>query len=338
MGINETREGISPEQLEFEKIIKPETEIPRVEFLDKKITPLIAGLGRIGGTKIEGIYHARKGTEWDDVKIIRSSYEHGINFFDTAELYGWWYGESLLGTALINKPRESYVVATKIFRIEEEPDIKQAVINKALQMRERLGIEQLDLLYLHEPYEPLEEYIGALDKLVTDGVTKSIGLSRFNLEQVKRAEEILGKNKGRISTLQVSFSLAERRFLPPKLQEHCKQNNITVAGFRPLLNVIGNESLMPELEEVAEKYEATSAQIAIAWVRSHNVLPIARSHNTKHMEENIAALNIQLNDEDVQLLDNLCNWVQLPKTIRIKTKGYDAKTLKANCLSLFLFH
>jgi len=279
-----------------------------MNFLSKNVTPLIGGLGRIGGTKIKtpkgSMYLKKTGTEWQDVKVIRSMYDLGINFFDTAELYGWGYGEYLLGEALKNKPRDSFVVATKIFRIEEE-DIKEAVIKKGRDMLDRLGTSYVDVLYLHEPYEPMEDYIEGLLKLSMRGLIRSIGFSRFSLEQLKKAERILGRYWTLISIVQSSFSIAERRFLPEELLKYCRHKQIHVAGFRPLLNVLQNSTIKQKLSKLTEKYNATPAQIAISWVRSRNIIPIVRSHNVSHIKENIEALNIKLERKDIAILDRL---------------------------------
>ncbi|WP_029620723.1 aldo/keto reductase [Pseudorhizobium marinum] len=289
-----------------------------------------------------GMSHGYGGQEEADaIRTLHRAVELGVNFFDTAEVYGPFANEILVGKGL--KPyRDKVMIATKFgFTIGDEakaarpsgtdsrPEHVRAVADASLK---RLGVEVIDLFYQHrvDPDVPIEETVGALADLVKEGKVRAIGLSEASAATLRRAHAVHP-----VSALQseyslwtrdpegeildtcrelgigfVPFSPLGRGFLTGKVQ---KPEDFGADDFRTTLprfsaeNMAANASLVKLLQEMAEEKGVTAAQLALAWVlhRGDFIVPIPGARKIPHLEQNIAATDISLTPEEITTLGEL---------------------------------
>ena len=235
----------------------------------------------------------------EEISAIKYALNEGVNFIDTAEMYGT---ETLVSKAIKGYDRNSVFIATKVSPHNFNYDNLIKACNKSL---ERLNIKYIDLYQLHFPnYKiSMKETFAALEYLVREGKVLNIGVSNFNLDELKKAELILKENK--ICSNQIEYSILVRR-LHDQIVNYCKNNKIEIIAYSPLLrgnmyrkrNVKTNEIF----EELTKKYNATTAQIALSWLISKNTIPIPKSGSIEHMKENINAINIKLSANDIKTL------------------------------------
>lgn len=289
-----------------------------------------------------GMSHGYGGQEEADaIRTLHRAVELGVNFFDTAEVYGPFANEILVGKGL--KPfRDKVIIATKFgFTIGDEakaarpsgtdsrPEHVRAVADASLL---RLGVDVIDLFYQHrvDPDVPIEETVGALADLVKEGKVRAIGLSEASAATLRRAHavhpvpalqseyslwtrdpegEILDTCR-ELGIGFVPFSPLGRGFLTGKVQ---KPEDFGADDFRTTLprfsaeNMAANASLVTLLQEMAEEKGVTAAQLALAWVlhRGDFIVPIPGARKIPHLEQNIAAAEIVLTPEEVTTLGEL---------------------------------
>lgn len=288
------------------------------------------GLGAMGMTWAYG-----KADEGEAIATIHRALDLGVNFLDTAEVYGPYTNEQLVGKAIRDR-RQGVVIATKFgFRINDgargvdgTPANAKRVADESLR---RLGIDIIDLYYQHrrDPAVPIEETVGAMKELVEAGKVRYLGLSEVGPETLRRANAIHP-----ISALQSEYSLWERgieRDIIPAIREL----GIGLVPYSPLgrgfltgtvdvakldeddwrrgnprfssENANANEALVAIVERVAQRRGATPAQVALAWVlsRGQHVVPIPGTKRVRYLEENVAAIDVTLTAEDLADLDTL---------------------------------
>jgi aryl-alcohol dehydrogenase-like predicted oxidoreductase len=220
--------------------------------------------------------------------FIREAVAAGIGHIDTAYTYAGGESEATIGAALSPFP-EGVVVATKggFHRGKGRPEELRGQIDESLR---RLRTETIPLYYLHrvDPETPFEESLGALRECQDAGRIRHVGISEVNVDQIERARRVLP-----IAAVQNHYSLSERKY--DEVVDHCAREGIVFVPYFPLRDV-GSEALA----RVAERHGATQAQIALAWLlrRSPTMLPIPGTLSAEHMRENLAALDIELSDED----------------------------------------
>jgi aryl-alcohol dehydrogenase-like predicted oxidoreductase len=236
-------------------------------------------------------------------RVLRRAVELGVTLIDTADAYGPEIAEQLIGEALAPYP-PGVVIATK-GGITRQGPAKTEYVGRAgyliqcveMSLR-RLKLERIDLYQLHriDPRTPLEESLGALKLLQDQGKIQHIGLSEVTPAEIEAAEKIVP-----IMTIQNRYSLADRRH--EETLEYCERRGI---GFLPWYPYAGGKMLKPDhpatqaLSRIAEAHDATVAQLSLAWLlqRSPILLPIPGTSKIAHLEENIAATQLQLNAQE----------------------------------------
>lgn len=275
--------------------------------------------------------------EAEGIKTIHRALDLGVNFLDTAEIYGPYTNELLIGRALKGK-RERAVVATKFgFKIENgaisgpngHPKNVKEVAEASLK---RLGVDHIDLYYQHrvDPKIPIEETVGAMSELVEAGKVRYLGLSEAGPETLRRA-----CREHQISALQSEYSLWERG-IEERIIACTRELGIGVVAYSPvgrgLLtgqiksfsdlpeddyrrsdpryqgdNFAKNLKLVEHVKRIAAKYGATPAQVAIAWLlqMGNDIVPIPGTKRVKYLEENTAAIELKLETADMENLEEL---------------------------------
>lgn len=240
--------------------------------------------------------------------VLRRALELGVDFIDTADMYGNGSSELVVGEGL-DASHDHVVVATK-GGILKQPDANTVrngepayLRNAALRSRVRLRVSEIDLYQYHVPdaHVPFEESVQALGNLRDAAVVRHVGLSNVTIEQVEAACEIVD-----IATVQNEYSVANRE--NEDVLEYCEANGIGFIPYSPLdeANLDGYREI---LDEVAMAHNASRYQVALAWLlqRSPVVLPIPGTASVAHLEENVAATGIELASEEVELLNSTRN-------------------------------
>ncbi len=242
-------------------------------------------------------------------RVLRRAVDLGVTLIDTADAYGPEIAEGLLREALHPYP-PGLVIATK-GGITRQGPAKTEYVGRAgyliqcveMSLR-RLKLERIDLYQLHriDPRTPLEESLGALRQMQEQGKIRHIGLSEVTPAEIEQAQKIVP-----IVSVQNRYSLADRRH--EQTLAWCEQHNI---AFLPWYPIAGGKLLKPDhpfaqiLDQLAERYNATPAQLSIAWLlhRSPVMLPIPGTSQVKHLEENITAASLQIGPDE---------WAQVEK-------------------------
>jgi aryl-alcohol dehydrogenase-like predicted oxidoreductase len=269
---------------------------------DLTIHRLGFGAMRITG---EGIWGEPKYPE-EARKLLRRVVELGVNFIDTADSYGPEVSERLIGEALHPYPKD-LVIATKGGLVRTGPNQWHPVgrpeyLQQEVEMSlRRLKLERIDLYQLHriDPQVPVEESLGKLRDLQQAGKIRHIGLSEVKPGEIDRARKAV-----KIASVQNKYNLSDRNH--EDTLRYCEEHNL---GFIPWFPVAAGKLAQPggPLDEVAKQHKATVAQLSLAWLlhRSSVMLPIPGTSSVAHLEENLAAANLQLSDEEWRKLERV---------------------------------
>jgi aryl-alcohol dehydrogenase-like predicted oxidoreductase len=282
--------------------------------------------------------------EVESLRVLRRYLELGGNFLDTAEIYGPYTNEELLGRFLREVSRDSVVVATK-FGFRFNPDGARGVDSSPENVRracdaslKRLGIETIDLFYQHrvDPKVPIEETVGAMAELVSAGKVRALGLSEAGPETLRRAAKIHP-----IAALQSEYSLWSRDVETNGVLVTCRELGITFVPYSPLGRgfltgaiqkledldasdwrrtnprfgekaLRANLRLADAVKELASQKGSTPAQLALAWVLAlgNDLVPIPGTKRVRYLEENMGALNVKLTERDLTEIAARC--AQIP--------------------------
>jgi aryl-alcohol dehydrogenase-like predicted oxidoreductase len=266
---------------------------------DLPVTRLGFGAMRITGPGVWGPPEDRDAA----LAVLRRLPELGVDLIDTADSYGPYVSEELIREAL--HPYDGLTIATKAGLTRHGPG-RWAPVGRpeylrqcALMSLRRLDVEVIDLFQLHriDPLVPAEEQFGVLKELQDEGLVRHLGLSQVDVEEVVAAGRVF-----RVATVQNLYNVADRS--SEDVLEHCEANGI---GFIPWFPLAAGDLAGPEgpVAEVARRHGATPGQVALAWLlhRSPVVLPIPGTGSVAHLEENVGAASLALDDDDVALLD-----------------------------------
>lgn len=284
--------------------------------------------------------------ERDDEESLRTlnrALELGINFWDTADMYGFGHNEELVSKVLVPN-RDKIFIATKFgFRkkegsegmkgryIDGSPQYVKEAAEKSLG---RLKIDTIDLYYLHrvDRNVPIEETVGAMADLIKEGKVRYIGLSEASASTLRRAHM-----EHPIAALQSEYSLLTRN-VEDEILDTCRELGIAFVAYSPLARGLAtatvdkaenlpendfrktlprfsgehwenNKELVDEFAQIAESKGCTPAQLALAWVvaQGEDIIPIPGSKKVKHLEENADAVEITLSQDDLDEIENLLN-------------------------------
>lgn len=240
------------------------------------------------------------------VKVIETAIDHGVNFIDTADAYGPFYANLYLRDVLKNRPDNHVMVATKVGNTRQGPDVwtpvgVPAYLRQQVEMNLfTLGLDHIDLLQLHrvDPNVPLADQIGVLKDMQDEGKIKHIGLSQVSVDQLKEAAAIAP-----IVSVQNMYNLSNRQ--DEDVLDYADAHHIAFIPWFPLAT--GELIKDATLTNIAQKYNASPAQIALAWLlkRSDVILPIPGTKSSDHELQNIQAQDIDLSQADFDALKAL---------------------------------
>ncbi|AWP45575.1 aldo/keto reductase [Levilactobacillus brevis] len=240
------------------------------------------------------------------VNVIETAIDHGVNFIDTADAYGPFYANLYLRDALKNRPDNHVMVATKVGNTRQGPDVwtpvgVPAYLRQQVEMNLfTLGLDHIDLLQLHrvDPNVPLADQIGVLKDMQDEGKIKHIGLSQVSVDQLKEATAIAP-----IVSVQNMYNLSNRQ--DEDVLDYADAHHIAFIPWFPLAT--GELIKDATLTNIAQKYSASPAQIALAWLlkRSDVILPIPGTKSSDHELQNIQAQDIDLSQADFDALKAL---------------------------------
>jgi aryl-alcohol dehydrogenase-like predicted oxidoreductase len=265
---------------------------------DLTVNRLGFGAMRITG---DGIWGPPKDPEVAK-QVLKRAVELGVDFIDTADSYGPFVSEDLIHDAL--HPYGDVVVATKGGLTRSGPGIWEQVgrpeyLRQCVHMSlRRLGLDRIDLWQLHriDSLVPVEESLGAVKELQDAGLIRHIGLSEVTVAEIEQARAVVD-----VVTVQNLYNLANRQ--SEEVLDYCEREGI---GFIPWFPVQAGELAKPGglLDEIARDHDATHAQLALAWLlkRSPVMLPIPGTGSVAHLEENCAAAEVVLTDDEYEAL------------------------------------
>ena len=263
--------------------------------------------------------------------VFEAATKVGLNLWDTATAYGMGESERILGTLARSVKRDEVLISTKF-----TPQIAEVFDNSVEKMAdasiERMGCDYIDIYWIHNPMD-VERWTPGLIPLLQSGKVKRVGVSNHNIQEIKRANEILGEAGFKVSAVQNHFSLLYRSSERGGVLDYCKQNGIEFWAYMVLEqgalsgkynkeNPLPNESdrgkkynpVLPQLEAltsemkaIGDKYQASCSQVGIAWAIAKGTLPIIGATKERHVIEAAQAAQIELTADEVARLEELAD-------------------------------
>jgi len=291
--------------------------------------PEVSAIG-LGCMSLSGVYG--KSDDEAAVALIHHALDRGINFLDSADLYGWGHNEQVVGRALRGR-RDSVVLATKFGQVKtatgQGVDGSPAYVQQACEASlKRLGVEVIDLYYQHrvDPSVPIEDTVGAMARLIAQGKVRHLGLSEARPETIRRGHKVHP-----IAAVQTEYSLLYRTEAEETLRT-TRELGIAFVAYAPLgrgfltggireiddvkgdrrgehprfvaENFARNRALVANIEAMAREKRCTPSQLAIAWLlaQGKDIVPIPGTKRKERLDENLGALDVALAPGDVARL------------------------------------
>ena len=312
--------------------------IKRVALGSQGLEVPVEGLGCMGMTTLAGMTIYSPADETESLATIHRARELGVNFLDTADLYGPMLNERLVGKAVAGQ-RDRYTIATKFgyeidnagqlsptFAINGRPEYIRQAIDRSLQS---LNTDYIDLYYMHrpDPNVPIEDSVGAMSELVQAGKVRYLGLSEVSTDLIRRAHAVHP-----LTAIQTEYSLFDRGVEADGVLDLTRELGIGFVGYSPLgrgfltgdikslndldagdfrrhtpryqpENFAQNLRLVEKLEQLAQAKGVTPAQLALAWVLAQGVVAIPGTKRVKYLEANVAAAAISLSAAELADID-----------------------------------
>ncbi len=267
----------------------------------------------------------------DNCDVYKNNLEMGVNFFDTAEIYGGGKSELWLGKCY-KQFQGDIIIATKFMPFPwrlSKGELRSALVNSM----KRLGVNRIDLYQIHFPFPPLpiKAWMDALADVVAEGLVKSVGVSNYSVAQTEKAQQLLGSHGIPLASNQVKFSLLHKRPIMSGLVDVCKKLGITIIAYSPLEKGILTgkytennpptdfrswrynrrylkklDHLINELRFIGKNHGGkTPGQVSLNWLISKGALPIPGAKDKYQAIENAGAMGWHLSIEEVDRLDHL---------------------------------
>ncbi len=294
---------------------------------DVRVSPLGIGTWAWGDKFFWG--YARDYSDADLQAAFQATLEAGINFFDTAEVYGWHTSERLLGR-FIHEASTHVVLATKFMPVPWR--LRHADLLNALRSSlKRLRLPQVDLYQMHWPFSPvsIESWMEAMAEAIAAGLTRAVGVSNYNIEQMRRAQAALSRCGIALASNQVEYSLLSREPERNGLLAACRELEVTLIAYSPLAKglltgkysaqnpppgprgrrykrkyLAGLQPLIGLLTEIGQAHGGkTPSQVALNWTICKGTVPIPGVKNVRQVQDNIGALGWRLTEAELSALD-----------------------------------
>ena len=314
--------------------VRGDDSVMQTRVLGSSLSVSALGLGCMGMSEFYGTAE-----EAEAIDVIHRALDLGCTFLDTADMYGPFTNEQLVGRAIAGR-RDDVVLATK-FGNERRPDGRWVGVNGSPEYvrsacdasLQRLGVDVIDLYYQHrvDTTVPIEETVGAMAELVAAGKVRHLGLSEAAPDTLRRAATV-----HRITALQTEYSLWTRDPEDNGVLETCRELGIGFVPYSPLgrgfltgqitspddleegdfrrhnprfqgENFQRNLDLVDKVREIAAEKDCTPGQLALAWLlsRGDDVVPIPGTKRVRYLEENLGALDVKLTDDDLRRIDEV---------------------------------
>jgi aryl-alcohol dehydrogenase-like predicted oxidoreductase len=285
------------------------------------------GAGAFGGDSVFG-----SNTNVENLKpVFDAAMQAGLNLWDTATVYGMGESEKILASLAKDYKREEVEISTK-FTPQLAEVYENSVEKMALASMERMGLDYIDIYWIHNPMD-VERWTPGLIPLLKSGKVKRVGVSNHNIAEIKRANEILGEAGFKVSAVQNHFSLLYRSSEKGGVLDYCKENGIefwaymvleqgALSGkyekenplpaesdrgkkYNPVLDQL--EALTNEMKKIGEKYGISCSQVGVAWALTKGTMPIIGATKELHVIEAAEAAKITLTKEEVARLEQLAD-------------------------------
>ncbi|MCF8309282.1 MAG: aldo/keto reductase [Bacteroidales bacterium] len=239
------------------------------------------------------------------IQAIETAIQSGYRHIDTAEIYGDGHTETLLARAKKGYNREELIITSKVAKFNLA---YENVLRSAEKSLERLETNYLDLYLVHHPNPeiPVKETMKAMDELVDKGMVRSIGVSNFNVKQLKEAREAA---KHPVDVNQLEYNLQTRNYgkfntdMEKSIIPYCRENKIQVVAWRPLAKgQLDSENSI--IKYLMEKYDKSAEQVALNWlIHKKGLATVAKATSRHHIRENFHSADFQMEEKDYMVLD-----------------------------------
>jgi aryl-alcohol dehydrogenase-like predicted oxidoreductase len=316
----------------FDKPTKAALKRVRLGRSDLEVSPVGTGTWQWGGAFYWG--YGRSYTDVDLAAAYAASIENGINWFDTAEIYGRGKSEIILGrhvngSTTNNPDSPKPLIATKFFPYPWR--LHKSSLKRALKASlKRLNAESIDIYHIHFPFRPcsFEYWVDALADAEQDGHVKAVGVSNFSAEQTKRAHDLLDRKGIVLATNQVGYSLLNRKIESNGILETCRALDVSVISYGPLAEGLltgkyrsdnpppfmrkwrwarKRLKMLPPLislmSDIASAHDASPSQVALNWLIRHGTLPIPGAKSAMQAKDNAVSMTWSLSNGELEALN-----------------------------------